>query len=230
MAPLTLHHAHPWHVAPEDALRIQEQLSRHIREEPLSHAIRTVGGVDVGVKDERSRAAIVVVEYSTWRVMHTATYEMATPFPYIPGLLSFREVPVILGALERLPSLPDVLLCDAQGRAHPRRLGLASHLGVLLDHPTVGCAKRRLTGHHPPVPNRRGAWVPLMDNGDVIGAVVRTRAGVKPVYVSVGHRITLEEAIKLVLDTATRYRLPDPIRLAHRLSQSPSPGDRLFPD
>ncbi len=219
MSDLTLHHAHPWDVSPEEAVRIQEQLARHVREHPLSVPVRTVGGVDVGVKDNCSRAAVVVVSYPSLQVVYWATEEMPTPFPYVPGLLSFREIPVILRALARLPALPDVLLCDAQGKAHPRGLGLASHLGVLLDHPTVGCAKRRLVGVHPPVPDGRGAWVPLTREGKVIGAVVRTRPGVKPVYVSVGHRVTLEEAVRLVLDTALRYRLPEPIRLAHRLSQ-----------
>ncbi len=226
MPPLALRHVHRWDLSPEEAVRLQERLAALVQEAPLPRPPRTVGGIDVGVRDGISRAAVVVMTLPDLDVRFTAVHEMPTPFPYIPGLLSFREVPVILKALEAIPELPDVLLCDAQGRAHPRRLGLASHLGVLLDHPTVGCAKSRLVGRHPPVPDQRGAWVPLVDRGETVGAVVRTRPGVKPVYVSVGHRITLAEAVDLVVRTAPRYRLPEPLRLAHRLSQRPSEARR----
>lgn len=215
---LRLAHEHPWDLAPAEAGKLQRRLARYVRETPLLHPLRTVAGVDVGVKGGRARAAVVVVDVNTLTPLAQTVYEMPVPFPYVPGLLAFRELPAILAALERLPALPDVILCDAQGRAHPRRLGLASHLGVLIDHPTVGCAKSRLVGSHPPLPEARGAWVPLQDNEEVVGAVVRTRAGVKPVYVSVGHRITLEEAIQVVLACSPRYRLPEPLRLAHRLS------------
>ncbi len=215
---LQLVHAHPWALDRKTACALQERLAREVREEPLPHPPRTVAGIDVGIRNEQARAAIVVVELPTLSPVAQATYEAPVPFPYVPGLLAFRELPAILKALEHLPFLPDVLLCDAQGRAHPRRLGLASHLGVLLDHPTVGCAKSRLVGTHPPLPETRGAWVPLKDRGEIVGAVVRTRAGVKPVYVSIGHRITLEEAVQLVLQCSPRYRLPEPLRMAHRLS------------
>ncbi len=219
MVRLRLHHTHRWDLSPDEAVALQKRLAALVREEPLPHPPRTIAGIDVGVRDGISRAAVVVVDAETLHPLESATHEAPTPFPYVPGLLSFREVPVILHALARLSHLPDLLLCDAQGRAHPRRLGLASHLGVLLDHPTVGCAKSRLVGTHPPLPEKKGAWVPLVDRGEVVGAVVRTRQGVRPVYVSVGHRVTLEEAVHVVLSTVTRYRLPEPLRMAHRLSQ-----------
>jgi deoxyribonuclease V len=137
-------------------------------------------------------------------------------FPYVPGLLAFREGPVVLAALEQVSDPPDVLLFDGQGLAHPRRLGLATHIGVLLDRPSIGCAKSRLCGEHEEPPAERGGWVPLRDGDEVIGGVVRTRAGVRPVYVSVGHRVDLETAVSLVVACCTRYRLPEPTRRAHR--------------
>lgn len=215
---LHLTHSHPWALKPQEAVRLQARLAQYVLETPLPRAPRTVAGIDVGIREGVARAAVVVVALPTLEPLAQAVYEMPVPFPYIPGLLAFRELPVVLMALENLPHLPDVFLCDGHGRAHPRRLGVASHLGVLLDHPSVGCAKSRLVGYHPPVPDARGAWVPLTDNDEVIGAVVRTRARVKPVFVSVGHRITLDEAVTLVLRCAPRYRLPEPLRMAHRLS------------
>ncbi len=139
-------------------------------------------------------------------------------FPYVPGLLSFREVPAVLRALERLTAMPDLIICDAQGRAHPRRFGLASHLGVLLDWPTLGVAKSLLTGRHEEVGATKGSHVPLRAGQETIGAVVRSRDGVNPLYVSVGHRLTLTEAIDITLACTTRYRLPEPTRQAHLLS------------
>jgi deoxyribonuclease V len=152
----------------------------------------------------------------------TAQACLPTRFPYIPGLLSFRELPAVLKALEQLPRLPDLILCDGQGIAHPRRLGIASHLGVLLDHPTIGVGKTRLVGHHDPVPDQRGAWVPLVDRGEVVGAVLRTRQGAKPIYVSPGHRVGLTTAVGWVMACTTRFRLPETTRLADRLSRSGS--------
>jgi deoxyribonuclease V len=143
---------------------------------------------------------------------------LPTRFPYVPGLLSFRELPVVLDALARLAVIPDVILCDGQGRAHPRRFGIACHLGVLLDLPTVGVGKTRLVGRHAEPGPDKGDWAPLLDDGEVIGAVLRTRAGVKPLYISVGHRISLDSAITLTLACLTRYRLPETTRAAHRLA------------
>ena len=216
---LRLHHTHPWNLPKRHAFDLQKTLSLRVKEVSLSNPPHTVGGVDVGYQGDRARAAVVVLSLPRLTLAEEATAERPVTQAYIPGLLSFRELPTILEALERLSHLPDVLICDGQGRAHPRRLGIASHLGVLLDHPTIGCAKSRLVGQHAPVPDKRGAWVPLVDQGEVVGAVVRTRVGVKPVYVSVGHRITLHEAIDVVLQCTPRFRLPEPIRLAHHLSR-----------
>jgi deoxyribonuclease V len=145
---------------------------------------------------------------------------MAISFPYVPGLLTFREAPGAIAAIEALRIRPDLLLCDGQGLAHPRRCGFASHLGLALDLPSIGAAKSRLTGSHEEPGGERGDWTPLVDDGEVIGACVRTRPGARPIYVSIGHRVTLETAIRLVLRCTTRYRLPEPTRLADQLSKS----------
>lgn len=221
MPDLTLHVEHPWNLSPSEAVALQTRLARRVREVPLPHPPETVGAVDVSYRGGMARGAAVVMNVPALEVLRTATVEVETPFPYVPGLLAFREIPVILKALECLPALPDVILCDGHGKAHPRRFGLACHLGVLLEHPTVGCAKRLLVGKHAPLAETRGAWVPIVDRGEIVGAAVRTRRGVNPVYVSVGHRITLEEAVALVLQTAPRYRLPEPLRLADQLSGFP---------
>jgi deoxyribonuclease V len=149
-----------------------------------------------------------------------AIAERPVTFSYRPGLLSFREGPVLIAAIDQLDDLPDVILCDGQGYAHPRRFGLACHLGLWLERPTIGCAKTRLFGCHPEPGPERGATIPLTDGDDVIGAVVRTRARVRPVYVSIGHLICLEQAVELTLGCARRYRLPEPLRAAHRMARS----------
>jgi deoxyribonuclease V len=169
-------------------------------------------------------AAVVVVEWPSGDVVEQVTAERPAEFPYIPGLLSFREIPALLAAFEKLRSKPDVIIYDGHGIAHPRRFGIASHLGVLLDVPTIGCAKSRLVGEHAEPGLERGAQTPLTLDGKTIGAVVRTRTNVKPVFVSVGHRVSLRAAVRLVLDTATRYRLPEPTRLAHVFSNTARRG------
>ncbi len=225
MLELHLHGSPSWRVTPHEAMKIQRKLASRVREIPLSHVPRHVGAVAVtGSSAETLRAAAILVQVESLDVLGVAIAESAASFPYIPGLLAFREAPVILRTLEQLPFLPDVLLFAGQGKAHPRRLGLASHLGVLLDHPTVGCAKSRLLGTQVPLPDEKGAWVPLIDREEVVGAAVRTRPGVKPVYVSVGHRITLPEAIGLVLKTTRDYRLPEPLRWARQLSRGTFSG------
>jgi deoxyribonuclease V len=158
------------------------------------------------------------LSYPELELIEEAIAIQKTCFPYIPGLLSFREVPAVLDALEKLHGLPDLLLCDGQGLAHPRRFGLACHLGVLTGIPSIGVAKTRLTGSHGPVPMRRGDWTPLIHKSEKVGAVLRTRAGVKPVFVSVGHKTSLETAIAYVMACTTRYRLPETTRSAHRLA------------
>lgn len=215
--PLTIHDLHPWDLSPADAIRLQSELAAQIiTDQPLPlDTIRLVGGVDVSVKNDISRAAVVVLRYPQLDVIEVATAERPTTFPYIPGLLSFREGAVILDAMRKLATTPDVFVFDGQGVAHPRRIGIASHIGLFLDAPTVGCAKTRLTGVHATLSTARGSWQPLVDRGETIGAVLRTRANVKPVYVSVGHRATLDTARELVLRCTTRYRLPEPTRAAH---------------
>ncbi len=213
----------PWPNTPEEAIAQQELLARRVvaQGEPLQ--VRWVAGIDVSVHEEQARAAVAVLRYPELTVETWTVSTAPVTFPYIPGLLAYRELPVILNALECLHAEPDVFLCDAQGIAHPRRLGLASHLGVLLDRPTIGCAKSRLFGTPAgPLPERQGSHVPLLaPDGQVIGAAVRTRTGVQPVYVSVGHRVDLDWAIHFVLSCCKGTRLPEPTRQAHRLAAFP---------
>jgi deoxyribonuclease V len=177
-----------------------------------------VAGADISF-DRRSpelHAAVVVLDAESLEVVEIAGVRAKARFPYVPGYLSFREIPPLLEAFAKLEVVPDLILCDGQGRAHPRRFGLACHLGVLLDLPTLGCAKSRLIGDYREPGPRRGAHTQLRDGGEVIGEVVRTRSGVKPVFVSVGHRVCLKTARRTVLRLAVRYRLPEPVRAAHR--------------
>jgi deoxyribonuclease V len=209
---------HPWDVSPAEAKEIQRQLYERVLIQPLDHQPDVIAGVDVSVKEGQARAAVVLLSYPDPVPLQATTAEMPVSFPYVPGLLAFREGPVVLAALEQLVDRPDVLMFDAQGLAHPRRMGLATHLGVLLDMPAVGCAKSRLCGVHAEPGEEKGSWTPLMDGDEVIGAVVRTRSRVQPVFVSIGHRMNLEAAVSLVLNCATKYRLPEPTRWAHRVA------------
>lgn len=209
---------HEWDVPVRHAMEIQ----RDVRERVTSHGIRldqvhTVAGIDAAYKDV-ARAAVVVLSVPELRVLESATAELPAAFPYVPGLLSFREAPSVIAALDRLTVRPDVLMFDGQGIAHPRRAGLATHLGVYLDMPAVGCAKSRLTGsYEAPGPNP-GDRSPLMDHGELIGMVVRTKPRTNPLFVSVGNQIDLETAVALVLACVRGYRLPEPTRLAHNLA------------
>ncbi len=216
---LTLHHAHRWDVSPREAVAIQRRLAAAVREEPLGRPPETVAGIDVSIRGDLAQAAVVVLSLPELAVLDRAVHRSAVPFPYISGLLSFREVPVILPALEKLTVRPDVLMTDSQGRAHPRRMGLACHLGVLLDWPAVGVAKTVLRGRFAEVPPEKGGRVPMVDKDEVVGVALRTRTRVKPVYVSVGHRITLEQAVDLALACAPTYKIPEPTRQAHHLSR-----------
>lgn len=183
-------------------------------------SLHRVAGIDVGFEDEGrvSRAAAVVLELPNLILLDQAIARRPTVFPYIPGLLSFREIPVVLDALDRLRQAPDILICDGQGIAHPRRFGLACHLGLLCDLPSIGVAKSRLIGTYIEPGRDRGAWSHLLVSGECVGAVVRTRSDVKPLFVSIGHRIGLTTAISTLLGCTTRYRLPETTRLAHRLA------------
>jgi deoxyribonuclease V len=209
---------HPWKASFEQAIALQASLRERLRFCPIKEPVRLVAGTDVAYSrpTHRMYAAVVVLALPGFDVVETVRAVRRARFPYIPGLFSFREVPPLLAALRRLRCRPDVFLCDGQGLAHPRRFGLACHLGLLLDRPTVGCAKSLLVGEHSPLALPRGATAPLVDRGETVGASVRTRDGVRPVYVSAGHLSDLDSAVRLVLRTVGRYRLPEPTRLAHQ--------------
>jgi deoxyribonuclease V len=208
---------HPWKVSTREATEIQRSLRERLRLEPLRREVRVLAAADVAYSrpTHRMYAAVVAVRLPGFEVVEIATACQLARFPYIPGLFSFREVPPLVRAFARLKSRPDAVLFDGQGLAHPRRLGLACHAGLLLGVPTAGCAKSRLVGEHGPVPMRRGGRAALMHEGDVVGAVVRTRAGVSPVFVSPGHLMDVDSAVDLVLKATGRYRIPEPLRLAH---------------
>ncbi|PSN07946.1 deoxyribonuclease V [filamentous cyanobacterium CCT1] len=212
-----------WPSSVPEAIALQRRLAPQVvTQDDLPEPMTTVAGVDAGFEDQgaTTRAAVVVLSFPDLTPIDEALVRQPTRFPHVPGLLSFREVPAILAALSQLRVDPDVILCDGQGLAHPRRLGIACHLGLLLDRPTVGVAKSRLVGTHGEVPSEKGAWVPLMDGQERLGAVLRSRTGTKPLYISAGHRISLERAIALVLQCTPKYRLPETTRYADRLASS----------
>jgi deoxyribonuclease V len=215
---------HPWDVTPDEAIRLQETLRGQVVVENRLGAVQTVAGVDVAAQGDIARAAVVVLSYPELGLLEVARAERPAIFPYIPGLLAYREAPAILAACAELQTEPDLFLFDGHGLAHPRRMGLACHLGLCLDKPAIGCAKSRLCGEHEELPPDAGAWVPLRDGAEIIGAVVRTQQCGRPVYVSVGHKVDLETAIRWVLATCGGFRLPEPCRLAHRAA-SHSSGD-----
>jgi len=208
---------HRWTVDYGEARRLQEELSSRVKLCPLPETIRFVAGADVAFAKELNRcfASVVLLSFPELETVEVCTASAATAFPYIPGLLSFREGEVALGAFRKLKQSPDVVIFDGQGRAHPRRMGLASHLGLWLQVPTVGCAKSRLVGEYETPGIERGQHTPLLHDGEKIGDVVRTRRLVKPVFVSPGHLADFDGARRIVLDCCTRYRLPEPTRLAH---------------
>jgi deoxyribonuclease V len=217
--------AHRWDLPVEEARALQAELAGQvIPTTTLDVAgLRTVAGVDVGFRGGLARAAVVVLTFPDLEPVDQALAEVPVTFPYVPGLLAFREGPGVLAALEKLTTWPDIFIFDAQGVAHPRRLGLAAHMGVILDWPSIGCAKSRLVGEHEEPGDGVGDWVPLLDAGETIGAVVRSRARVKPLYVSVGHRVALSKAVNLVLACTRGYRLPETTRYAHRMASTPAP-------
>ncbi len=211
---------HRWDVSPREAIAIQQRLRELVRLEDCFDEVKRVAGVDVGFEqgDSVTRAAVAVLEFPGLELVDQSIVRQPTRFPYVPGLLSFREAPAALEALRQLRESPDLLLVDGQGIAHPRRFGIACHLGVLSGIPSIGVAKNRLVGHHEEVPDERGSWVPLEDKGEIIGAVLRSRKGVRPLYVSPGHCVALATAIEYVMACVTRYRLPETTRWAHRLA------------
>lgn len=202
-----------------EAVEIQKRLrDRVIRTGRVTP--RIVAGADVSYKNDVARAVVVVMK--DLELIEKVVVDEAVPFPYIPGLLSFREIPPLIAAWRKIRTTPDVVIVDGQGIAHPRRLGIASHLGLILDLPTVGCAKSLLCGTYDEPKASRGSWSPLVHKEETVGAALRTRGGCNVVFVSTGHRISLESAISVVLDCAPRYRLPEPQRLADHLTKQKS--------
>jgi deoxyribonuclease V len=208
---------HGWAVSTEQALEIQKRLAGKVSRVGEAINPRLIAGVDISVDNESGvgTGAVVVLSYPELELVETRVVHDRLGFRYIPGLLSFRESPLILAACEKLAMTPDLVMVDGQGIAHPRRMGLASHLGLFLDMPTIGCAKSRLCGRHDAPGTEPGSYADLVDGGELIGAVLRTKAGVNPVYVSVGHKVDLPMAIHWVLACCRGYRLPEPARLAH---------------
>ena len=209
-----------WPTTTCEARAVQERLrDQVVRRDELTQ-VRRVAGLDVGFPGggDETRAGVAILSFPDLRLLESASARRRTVFPYVPGLLSFREAPALLEALASLSEPPQLLLCDGQGYAHPRRCGLACHLGVLTGLPSIGVAKSRLIGEHGPLGPEKGDWTPLWDHDEIIGALVRTRRNVQPLYISVGHKISLETAVRFVLACTTRFRLPETTRWAHRLA------------
>jgi len=205
----------------KQAVELQKDLAEEVKFTAIKETPKTVAGLDCAFSKDGKRiiAAVVVLKLDDFEVLETQSSVRKVNFPYIPGLLSFREGPVCIAAVKKLKCRPDVFIIDGQGAAHPRRLGLASHLGLFFDKPTIGCAKSRLTGTFREPGSTKGVYTLLKDEkrSETIGAVVRTRTNVKPVFVSVGHKCTLEDAISVTLNCTSKYRLPEPTRLAHQM-------------
>lgn len=211
---------HTWELSPQEAIDIQNTLKNKVIRSNELGKISHVAGVDVGFENGAAFAAAAVLNFSSLKLEEYAISRAPATFPYIPGLLSFREMPAALAALEKLATPPDLILCDGQGIAHPRGFGIACHIGIITGIASIGVAKTRLIGSHGEVANEKGAWAPLTHKGETVGAVLRTRRGVKPVYISIGHKIDLETAISCVMAAVTKYRLPETTRWAHRLAST----------
>lgn len=215
---MRIHTLHDWDLAPAAAIAWQTRLAAQLRDDGGPAAVRLIAGVDMAIAGDRGVAAAVVLSWPELAVVETRTAWAPIPFPYVPGLLSFREIPVLVEVLARLQHEPDLVCVDGQGRLHPRGVGLACHLGLVLDKPTVGFAKSRLCGEHAEPGRERGAWAPVQLTGRVQGACLRTRRGVRPLYVSAGHRLDLATAVAWALRLSPRYRVPEPTRQADRLA------------
>ncbi|KIX85369.1 endonuclease V [candidate division TM6 bacterium JCVI TM6SC1] len=214
---------HEWNVSPEQAIALQRTLASQIVQEDYLSDVQFIAGVDMALSlhHGRGRAAVVVLTYPDLHVVEEQVHEDVLLMPYIPGLLSFRELPCILGAFEKLVRIPDLIMVDGMGIAHPRRLGIACHLGLWLNIPTIGCGKSILAGKydHNALSEEKGSCTPLISRGTIIGQVVRTRTKVAPLFISSGHLISLKTSVEYVLACATKYRLPEPTRLADKLSK-----------
>ncbi len=219
MAVMQTKDLHSWNLSYSQAIALQKSIACKVQFTPLKASPKLIAGIDCAFSKDGKKiiAAVVVLKLPDFASVETTTALRKVTFPYIPGLLSFREAPVCIAAVEKLKNEPDLFIIDGQGIAHPRRLGLAAHLGLFFDKPTIGCAKSRLTGNFEEPSLEKGIYSPLKDKEEVIGAVVRTRTNVKPVFVSVGNKCLLKDAIKITLGCTTKYRLPEPTRLAHQL-------------
>ena len=215
---MKIKHIHKWDVAPKEGIVIQKSLMNTvIYDRPVDvNTVRLVGGVDVSVKNGMSQAAVVVMTFPELQVIETALAIRPTEFPYVPGLLSFREGPVLVEAFEKLQNVPDVFIFDGMGRIHPRRMGIASHMGLWLDKATIGCGKTHFIGEYDLPGETKGDYSYLTDKGETLGVVLRSRDKVKPVYIAAGHMIDLDSAVEIVMMCTPKYRLPEPIRQAHK--------------
>lgn len=210
---------HSWHLDESEAAALQRDLAQKVIQEDSFSSVEYVAGVDVAYSMHSGNlvAAVVILDAGSLELVESATVEDTAAFPYIPGLFSFRELPPVIKAFEKIKMTPQLVVCDGQGVAHPRRFGLASHLGVLLELPTIGCGKTRLIGEYAEPDLKRGSYSSLVDHGEEIGSVLRTQEGVKPIFVSVGHRISLASAREWILKLSPRYRLPETTRRADHL-------------
>lgn len=210
---------HAWSVTPAQAIRIQRNLTGRVVRRGCVKRLRLAAGADLAFSQDKDEciAGVVVWDVQAEKVVEQQVARRKLRFPYVPGLLSFREAPAILAALRKIQCEPDVFLFDGQGYAHPRRFGLACHVGLLIDRPSLGCAKSLLIGRCKSLSQRRGSTTPMLDQGERIGMVVRTRQSVRPIYVSTGHLLSLDAAVEITLRCCTRYRLPEPTRLADQL-------------
>ncbi|PYS48720.1 MAG: deoxyribonuclease V [Acidobacteria bacterium] len=219
---------HGWKVTPKEAVELQKSLRERVRLVPLAKKVKTIAGADISFNkfEPTVYAGLVVLSLPTLEVVEEVGVVSETKFPYVPGLLSFRETPSVLEAWAKLKTEPDAVMFDGQGIAHPRRVGIASHVGLLINRPTLGCAKSVLVGKYEEVSAERGSWTELIDKGEVVGAAVRTKTNVQPIYVSPGHLIDLQGAIELALACNGGYRQPEPTRRAHLLVNALRRGER----
>jgi deoxyribonuclease V len=208
---------HKWDLQYSEAIKVQQELKDQLILEAPNIDLKLVAGADVSYSkgSDTFYSSVVVLEMPYMSILEEATAEAKVDFPYIPGLLSFREAPILIKAFEKVKNIPDVIIFDGQGIAHPRGLGLASHMGLILDLPSIGCAKSRLVGDYNPVGSEMGEHTPIMFKGDVVGAVLRTKRNVAPVFISPGHRMDLLSAVEIVMRTCRGYKLPEPTRQAH---------------
>lgn len=207
---------HSWDISEQEAIALQRELAFKVVRTDQLDPVKLVAGVDVAYSKHSNTlvAAVAVLDAASGKLVETVTIQDQEQFPYVPGLFSFRELPPIIKAFEQLSSTPQLVVCDGQGLAHPRRFGLACHLGVLFDIPTIGCGKSRLIGQESEPNKERGAMTPLVDEDEVIGAALRTQTGIKPIYVSIGHKMSLSTACQWVLELSPNYRLPETTRLS----------------